>query len=244
MFIFDEQFAYLYLSSYSLGNEVIMSAISSLPVFYSLRNCPYAIRARLGVYISGQAVQIRELRLDNKPSELLQASAKGTAPVLVLANGEVIEQSLDIMLWALNCRDRDNYLITDRPNTQQKMFRLIRLFDEEFITCLERYRSAKRYHDADLLSRREACEGYLQILEQRLLQYPYLFSATPSLADLAIIPFIRQFARVERQWYLSSPYSSVRDWLNGYLQCPMFSKVMVKIPLWSTHNAPVIFKAE
>ncbi|ABV88050.1 glutathione S-transferase N-terminal domain-containing protein [Shewanella pealeana] len=221
-----------------------MSAESINPVLYSLRNCPYAMRARMAIYQSGQAVQLRELCLDSKPVEFLTASPKGTVPVLVLPNGEVFEQSLEIMRWAFGTHDPDNYLISDNSNKQQQMLRLIKLFDEEFISSLEIYRSAKRYHDESLQECREACEQYLQLLEQRLLQHRYLFSDNPSLADLAIIPFIRQLARVERQWYLNSPYPKVRNWLNGYLQSLMFSKVMAKFPLWSANDVPVIFKAE
>ncbi|GIU24527.1 glutathione S-transferase [Shewanella schlegeliana] len=221
-----------------------MSAISSTAILYSLRNCPYAIRARLAVYVSGQTVLLRELRLDNKPVELLEASPKGTVPVLVQPSGEVIELSLDIMLWALSRRDPANYLFADKSDRHQEMLSLIDLFDKEFKTCLESYRSAKRYHDADLFTRRADCERFLQILELRLLEHQYLVSDTPSLADLAIIPFIRQFSRVERQWYRQSPYPKVRGWLSGYLQSRMFSKVMMKFPIWSGCNDQVIFKVD
>ncbi|MCG9730150.1 glutathione S-transferase [Shewanella sp. Isolate13] len=221
-----------------------MSAVSSPPVLYSLRNCPYAIRARMAVYISGQSVLLRELRLDNKPAVLLEASPKGTVPVLVLPCGEVIEQSLEIMLWAFRANDPDNYLLDDKQDRQQEMFSLIALFDKEFKTCLENYRSAKRYHDPDLLTLRHSCERYLQLLELRLLKHQYLVSDTSCLADLAILPFIRQFSRVERQWYRQSPYPKVRDWLSGYLQSRMFSKVMAKFPVWSECNEHVTFKAD
>lgn len=219
-----------------------MSAELINPVFYSLRNCPYAMRARMAIYQSGQAVQLRELCLDSKPVEFLTVSPKGTVPVLVLPNGDVFEQSLQIMRWAFSTHDPDNYLLADKDHKQQQMLELIDLFDEKFISSLENYRSAKRYHDDSLLHWRENCEHYLQLLEQRLLQHRYLFSDNPTLADLAIIPFIRQLARVERQWYLASPYPSVRNWLNRYLQSPMFSKVMAKFPLWSAKEQPVIFE--
>ncbi|WP_299806679.1 glutathione S-transferase [uncultured Shewanella sp.] len=221
-----------------------MSAVSSNPVLYSLRNCPYAMRARMAIYVSGQSVQLRELVLTDKPSQLLESSPKGTVPVLVLPNGEVLEQSLDIMLWAFEQGDSANYLMSFDPTLRDDMFDLIALFDTDFKQCLDLYRSAKRYHDQDLPSTRQACERYIYILEQRLTTNPYLFTTSPCLADLAIIPFIRQFARVERQWYLASPYPNVRGWLNSYLQSPMFSKIMAKFPLWSANNAPVIFGAD
>lgn len=198
----------------------------------------------MAIYVSGQPVCLREVVLSDKPAQLLQASAKGTVPVLVLPNGNVLEQSLDIMQWALECRDPDNYLISDAHDKQQDMFALIRLFDEEFKVCLQDYRSAKRYHDDGLIARRVACERFLQMLEKRLLQHQYLFSDNACVADLAIIPFIRQFSRVERQWYLASPYPNVRDWLNRYLQNRMFSKVMVKYPAWLAGSEMVIYAAD
>ena len=219
-----------------------MSAESINPLFYSLRNCPYAMRARMAIYASGQSVQLRELCLDSKPTDFLMASPKATVPVLVLPNGKVIEQSLEIMCWTFNVNDSDNYLISDNRDKQQQMLRFIELFDREFISSLESYRSAKRYHDENLLECRKACERYLQQLEQRLQYHRYLFSDNPCVADLAIIPFIRQLARVERQWYLNSPYPQLRNWLNGYLQSRMFSKVMTKYPVWTPTNEQVIFK--
>ncbi|GIU10329.1 MULTISPECIES: glutathione S-transferase [unclassified Shewanella] len=214
---------------------------ATLPVLYTLRNCPYAMRARMAIYVSGQSVQLRELVLTDKPSQLLLASPKGTVPVLVLPSGEVLEQSLDIMLWAFEHDDSANYLMSFDLTLRDDMFDLIALFDTDFKQSLDLYRSAKRYHDQDLPSARQACERYIYILEQRLTTNPYLFTTSPSLADLAIMPFIRQFARVERQWYLASPYPNVRQWLNSYLQSPMFSKVMAKYPLWSQLREQVIF---
>jgi len=221
-----------------------MNKPSALPVLYSLRNCPYAIRARMAIYVSGQAVQLRDIALSDKPAHMLQVSPKGTVPVLMLQNDKVLEQSLEIMMWAFGQSDPNNYLMSHCPNSRAEMLRLVDLFDTEFKLCLEKYRSAKRYHDESVLAHRLACEHYLQVLEQKLSQHPYLMSDNPSLADLAIVPFIRQLARVERQWYLQSPYPNIRAWLNGYLQSLMFSKVMTKYSLWLAEESLIVFSAD
>lgn len=233
----------------------------SLPVFYSLRNCPYAMRARIAVFKSKRGVELRDIVLKNKPAEMLAASPKGTVPVVVLANSKggsdtVIEESLDIMLWALGESDPNNLLRTDsgcaeagqehtsesKPSVKlTEILELVAQFDHEFKACLEAYKCAKRYHESNLQECRQACELYIQNLEQRLSQHSYLIDEKESLADIALLPFIRQFAKVERQWYLQSPYPNVKRWLNQYLQSAMFNKVMAKYPLWLPDKAVVEF---
>jgi glutathione S-transferase len=231
------------------------------PILYSLRNCPYAIRARLAIFGAQQTVILRDLVLSNKPAEMLAVSPKGTVPVLVLAPREivghkqvelkpvelkpvelkVIEQSLDIMLWALGETDPDNLLQKNDADALPKMLKLIATFDDEFKTSLEQYKCAKRYHEDTLLQCRQRCEVYIQTLEQGLNQHAFLFGDKASLVDLALLPFIRQFARIERQWYLQSAYPKLRQWLNNYLQSAMFTKVMTKYPLWLENGETVFF---
>ncbi|WP_232775132.1 MULTISPECIES: glutathione S-transferase [unclassified Shewanella] len=218
-----------------------MNKIMALPVLYSLRNCPYAMRARLAIYASGQQVQLRDLVLSNKPAEMLEVSPKGTVPVLVTSNGQVIEESLEVMLWAFEQSDPDDFLDKANQNVLDEMLGIIAIFDNEFKGHLEHYRAAKRYHEPTLPEHREACESYLVQLEQRLCQQEYLMSDKPTIVDLALVPFIRQFARVERQWYLQSPYPKLRQWLNTYLQSRMFSKVMTKYPMWLDSKEVVVF---
>jgi len=218
-----------------------MNEIIAFPVLYSLRNCPYAMRARLAIYASGQQVHLRDLVLSNKPAEMLLASPKGTVPVLITAENSVIDESLAVMLWAFTQSDPQNYLDASQPNALAEMLELISLFDNEFKEHLEQYRCAKRYHEPSLIENRQQCEHYLAGLELRLNQHQYLMSDNPSLADLALMPFIRQFARVERQWYLQSPYPKLRQWLNQYLQSRMFSKVMAQNPMWLESKEDIIF---
>jgi glutathione S-transferase len=219
-----------------------------LPTLYSLRNCPFAIRARLGLFKAKQSVCLRSIILTNKPHKMLLASPKGTVPVLVFDNGKVIDESLDIMLWALKKTDPNNLLQLregdegDGENkTLNEMLKFIHEFDVEFKKCLEEYKCAKRYKEDNILSLRENCEIYVAKLEQRLNHHQFLFSNNESLADLALLPFLRQFARVERQWYLTSPYPKLRLWINYYLQSSDFTKVMTKYPLWSEGDEDIFF---
>ncbi|MCL1127234.1 glutathione S-transferase [Shewanella surugensis] len=216
----------------------------ALPVLYSLRNCPYAMRARLAIYASGQQVHLRDLVLSNKPAEMLSISAKGTVPVLITTDNLVIDESLSVMLWAFSQTDPDDYLNKTLPNALADMLSLIGLFDNEFKGHLEQYRCAKRYHEPSLIEERQQCERYLADLEWRLSQHQFLMSETPSLVDVALVPFIRQFARVERQWYLHSPYPKLRQWLKTYLQSRMFSKVMAQHPMWLDTKEDVVFGSD
>lgn len=209
-----------------------MNKIIDLPVLYSLRNCPFAMRARIAIYKSQQPVWIRDIVLSNKPTEMLAASPKGTVPVVVTTQGHVIEESYEVMLWALSQGDPDDLLFGADGVVFEQMLALIYRFDSEFKTCLENYKCAKRYRESNLVECRQACEVYIQILEQLLSTHRFLFAERESLADIALLPFIRQFARVERQWYLQAPYPKLKAWLNHYLQSQMFSKVMTKYPLW------------
>lgn len=218
-----------------------MSEIMALPVLYSLRNCPYAMRARMAIYASGQQVHLRDIVLSDKPAEMLQASPKGTVPVLVTADNQVIDESLAVMLWAFTQSDPQNYLGGDSPSALADMLLLISLFDSEFKGHLEKYRCSKRYHEPSLTEDRMQCERYLVDLESRLCRHQYLMSDKPSLVDLALVPFIRQFGRVERQWYLRAPYPKLRQWLNSYLQSRMFSKVMTQYPMWLDTKQDIVF---
>jgi glutathione S-transferase len=207
-----------------------------VPILYSLRNCPYAMRARIGIHKAQLQIDLREVNLKQKPVEMLAASAKGTVPILVLDNEQqpptVIDESLDVMLWALTNNDPDNLLHSHDKSALPRMVKLIAQFDNEFKTCLNAYKAAKRYREDNVIECRQGCEVFIQELENRLIESSFLMSAQESLADIALVPFIRQFAKVERQWYLQAPYPRVRQWLNCYLQSGMFTRVMAKHEFW------------
>ncbi|PCJ48457.1 MAG: glutathione S-transferase [Gammaproteobacteria bacterium] len=202
------------------------------PLLYSLQHCPYAIRARMGILLSKQAVYIRAINLKDKPKEMLDVSPSGTVPLLVMEQSLVIDESLEIMLWALAINDPEDLLLSDDPTALPSMLNTINTYDKDFKACLEKYKSAKRYHDTNKVYLRKECELFISELEQRLTLTDFFMGEKASLIDYAILPFIRQFARVERQWYLQSPYPNLRQWLDKYLQSPLFSKTMKNYPLW------------
>ncbi|MEZ9512279.1 glutathione S-transferase [Vibrio breoganii] len=208
-----------------------------MPILYSLQHCPYAMRARTALIKANQQVLIRAIKLDNKPKEMLLVSPKGSVPVLVLTKNEtgaavVLEESLEIMLWALRQDDPDNLLRREDPQALPWMTSFITEFEHTFIPLFDAYSCAKRYHNDNLQECREACEEYVSSLEARLSKHPYLFSENESLVDIALFPFMRKFAKVDKQRFRQSPYPNLRKWLNDYLQSSLFSMVMQQHELW------------
>ncbi len=219
-----------------------------LPILYSLQNCPYAMRARLAILLAQQTVMLRAIVMQNKPPEMLALSPKGTVPVLVLGSMNksmnkktVIDESLDIMLWALKLNDPVNLLYSQDADALAEMLQIINDNDENFKPKLEQYKRAKRFHGNDEEQCRLLCEPFIQSLEHRLAQDEFLMSSTPSLLDYALLPFIRQFSRVNRQLYLHGPYTHLQRWLNHHLQSRLFSKAMSKYPLWLDNHEECIF---
>ncbi|MFT6330032.1 MAG: glutathione S-transferase [Bermanella sp.] len=198
------------------------------------------MRARLAIFRSKQAVELRDVKLTNKPAAMLVASAKGTVPILVVSPKQVIDESLDVMLWTLGKSDPANLLLQSASKLPD-LLAFIAVYDLEFKPCIERYKAAKRYHETNVEACRKACEAYIQDLEQRLSEHDYIFGEHESIADIAIFPFIRQFAKVERQWYVQSSYPNLKRWLNRYLQSGMFNKVMTLYPIWEEGNEAVVF---
>jgi len=209
-------------------------------ILYSFRRCPYAMRARMSLYISKQHCELREVVLRDKPSAMIKASQKATVPVLVLANGEVLEESLDIMLWALNKADPQGWLAPE-SGSQQEMLNLIAQCDDEFKHHLDRYKYATRYDGAVAEDHRDKAVSFLQVLEKRLTEALYLHGSKPALADYAIMPFVRQFSGVQREWFANMPLAHVRDWLEGLLDASPFKDVMKKYPQWHEGDVPLFF---
>lgn len=190
-------------------------------VLYSFRRCPYAMRARMALRYSGVPLSIVEVSLKAKPAEMLELSPKGTVPVLVCADGRVIEQSLEIMLWALAQYDPDNWLGPDSAA-------LIEENDQVFKVNLDRYKYAIRYPEQPMEHYRAQGAAFLQRLEMMLEQTPYLAGDTLSLADIALAPFVRQFAHVDRDWFEQAPYPRLNTWLEQFLASELFTAVMAK----------------
>lgn len=199
-----------------------------LPILYSYRRCPYAMRARLAINVADITVEIREISLRDKPAHLLQVSPKGTVPVLILQNDIVIEQSLDIMFWALQQYDPQDWLDADFG----KMQTLITENDTHFKQVLDRYKYPERHPQLTQTHYRQQGEIFLQRLEVLLNQHIYLLKDTASLADMAIFPFVRQFAAVDLTWFESSKYPKLQNWLNALTHSVLFERVMEKQPTY------------
>lgn len=210
------------------------------PILYSFRRCPYAMRARMAIAVSELSVALREIELSNKPEAMLSVSPKGTVPVLVLPDGQVIEESLDIMRWALVQHDPQDWL-GQAPDDAQ---RLIEWNDGEFKYYLDRYKYADRYPEQTQTVYRQQGEVFLAELEPRLHRTRFLCGATFGLADAAILPFIRQFAAVDNAWFANSPYPAVLHWLDNFLTSNLFAAVMRKYPPWKADAPSVIFGNE
>ena len=190
-------------------------------VLYSFRRCPYAMRARMALRYSGVPLSIVEVSLKAKPAEMLASSPKGMVPVLVCADGSVIEQSLDIMHWALARHDPDNWL-------QPGCAALIEENDTRFKVLLDRYKYAIRYPEHPMEYYRAQGAEFLQRLEDVLARSAYLAGPALSLADVALAPFVRQFAHVDRDWFEQAPYPRLNAWLEQFLASELFSSVMKK----------------
>ncbi len=197
------------------------------PILYTFRRCPYAIRARLAIEVSGVEVEKREIDLRHKPQAMLACSPKGTVPVLQLADGTVIDESLDIMRWALAINDPQGW-IGEGADWRAETQALIEENDGSFKRELDRYKYAGRYpeHPAELY--RNEAGKFLQRLCSRLAAHPYLMGERMSLPDAAIFPFVRQFAHVSEAWFYASYDGVLTAWLDGLLNSPLFVAVMQK----------------
>ncbi|GAB3092737.1 glutathione S-transferase [Bordetella muralis] len=198
------------------------------------------MRARLALAASGQRCELREVVLRAKPAELLAASPKGTVPVLVLPGGKVIDQSLDIMRWALAQHDPEHWLTPDRGSAAD-MEALIQQCDGSFKSDLDRYKYPDRYENADALSHRTAGAQYLTELDRLLQGQDYLFGARRSLADMAIAPFVRQFAHVDPAWFEAQPWPALTQWLEAFLTDTRFQQVMEKYAPWVSGTEGIYF---
>ncbi|MBG8559863.1 MULTISPECIES: glutathione S-transferase [Pseudomonas] len=196
-------------------------------ILYSFRRCPYAMRARMALRYAGCPVQICEVSLKAKPADMLALSPKGTVPVLSV-DGEVLEESLQIMHWALARHDPQNWALRDDPNAAQQATQLIERNDTLFKQQLNHYKYAERYPEQSRETYRALAEAVLLDLEQRLERQAYLVTAHPSIADVALMPFVRQFAGVEPDWFATAPYPRLRVWLQGWLESALFKAIMAR----------------
>ena len=194
------------------------------PILYSFRRCPYAMRARMALYVSGVEFEHREVMLRDKPPEMLAASPKGTVPVLVIGD-RVLEESLDIMRWALGLSDPEGWLEREEPE-------LLAANDGPFKHHLDRFKYSTRYEGADPVAHGQAALEHLRALEKRLALSPYLSGDRRGFADIAIFPFVRQFAHADREWFDAQDLPRVQRWLDDLVGSELFAAIMAKHDPW------------
>lgn len=214
-----------------------MTPTSALPVLYSFRRCPYAMRARLAIAVSGQQVELREVLLKSKPPAMLAASPKGTVPVLVLPNGEVMDESLDVMRWALGRNDPERWLAPER-GSMADMLALIAGNDGAFKRSLDRYKCPNRYPLASAgdpmafaQAHRTQAASWLAGLDA-MLDGCWLLGRSACLADMALLPFVRQFAHTDVEWFAAQPWPRLKSWLAGFESSALYVGVMAKRAVW------------
>lgn len=204
------------------------------PILYSFRRCPYAMRARMALWLAGITVELREVKLAAKPPALLAASPKGTVPVLVLADGRVIDESLAIMRWALALNDPEGWLAGEDAA-------LIAANDGPFKHHLDRAKYPGRYVEDDGIDHRSAALALLTPLEARLTAAPFLGGTTRGFTDIALFPFIRQFAAIDPAWFGAQPLPHLQSWLETHLGSNLFATVMGRYAPWQEGDAAVLF---
>lgn len=220
-----------------------MAKTAERPVFYSFRRCPYAIRARLAVASSGVETELREILLRDKAPEFLEASPKGTVPVMVLPDGTVLEESLDVMQWALGLNDPENLLAAD-SGQRADMRVLVERCESEFKPHLDRFKYHVRYENVDPEAEREIASRYLWELQGRLKGQDYLFGDRISFADIGIAPFVRQFANSSRDWFEGQDWPDLLAWLRAFETSERFQSIMTKYPKWQNGDPLTIFGAD
>ncbi len=204
------------------------------PILYSFRRCPYAMRARMAVAISGVQVELREVVLREKPPELIEVSPKATVPVLALPSGKVLEESLDIMRWALEMHDPENWLAHYDSE-------LIATNDGPFKQALDRYKYPHRYDLPDGLEYRHQALEHLSELNESLIDTPFLVGDNRGFTDIALFPFVRQCAATDQDWFDALPLAALQVWLDGLLISELFATIMTRYSQWRAGDVPITF---
>jgi glutathione S-transferase len=194
------------------------------------------MRARMALFYANIAVEIREIVLRQKPKEMLTISPKGTVPVLELTNGKVIDESLNIMHWALSQQDKNGWL----SHHKEEIKNLIHYNDTQFKPALDRYKYQNRFEHFDQEENKSVCEFFLAELNKRLEKTAYLFGAKESLADIALFPFLRQYSKVDEENFRQLKYSALISWIDHYLTSPLFLSIMEKYPTWVPNANPTL----
>ena len=208
------------------------------PVLYSFRRCPYCMRAHMALKYSGLKVELREVDLKNMPDEALLKSAKATVPILVLADGSIIDESWDIMKWALAQNDPDNWLDEANDNLLAAEI-LTETNDFSFKADLDHYKYANRYPEHTEEYYRVACEEFIEELEDMLTENKFLLTNKLTLADISVFPFVRQFSLVNKAWFNQRPYPKVQRWLDTLVNSDLFQHIFQKHDVWKAGNSAI-----
>jgi len=196
------------------------------------------MRARIAIHISQQKCEIREVLLKDKPPSMMEYSAKGTVPVLVLQSGKVIDESLDVIDWALNLNDPYNW---KRSKDSGKTKELIKINDGDFKFHLDRYKYSKRYENEDPNFHREKCLTFIKMINEELKDSKYIYDNEISYIDISLLPFIRQFRIADNDWFDELPYENVKSWLSNFIDSKLLKSVMPKYDLWKKGDEITIF---
>ena len=205
-----------------------------VPILYSFRRCPYAIRARWALLSSNIEVELREVVLKDKPHEFLKVSNSGTVPCLQLKD-KIIDESIDIMIWALRKNDPEGWL--DMP---AEGYRLINEVEQKFKPNLDKTKYATRYPKDDSKVSKNLAIEYLINLDKKI-NGEFFFGEQPKLADIAIFPFVRQFANIDIKWFNEFGWEKLQNWLKAFVESKMFDKSQKKFVQWRPNSNPVFF---
>jgi len=209
------------------------------PILYSFKRCPYAMRARMAIQLAGIKCELREVRLNNKPDQMLEVSPKGTVPVLVLGD-KVIDESNDIINWVLNDHKIFEVNLSDEQSNLTN--NLIKLFDEKFKFHLDRYKYATRYENSDVELHRSKCLEMLVNLEKIVHDGNWIFGENINKLDISILPFIRQFRIADPTWFDSQEdIKKLQNVLNNFLESNLFKDIMYVYDVWKKDSEPVFF---
>ncbi len=211
------------------------------PILYTFRRCPYAMRARLAIKVSEIFVEIREIKLKDKPLEFLNLSPKGTVPVLVTSSGKILEESLDIINWALNINDPQKWLAKGQLS-QNQINQLLENLENEFKPSLDKYKYPNRFESVDKYFHRDQNLSFLRYLDDLLKKNKALNCSHLSLVDYAIFPFIRQFRNVDSEWFDSLNFNFLKKWLFELIDSNDFLSIMIKYEKWEPTTPPIYTK--
>ena len=208
------------------------------PILYTFRRCPYAMRARFAIRSSQIIVEVREIKLQEKPSEFLKSSLKGTVPILIKKSGEVLEESLDIINWALNTNDPDKWLAKGKLESHE-IAKLLDDLENKFKPNLDKYKYPNRFSGVDQFLYRNKNLCFLEKLNSQLEKNKSLNCEHLTLLDYAIFPFVRQFRNVDQEWFEKLNFIFLNKWINQIIDSQDFSSIMKKFKKWEPNDLPI-----